>query len=142
MLDSSDMSVIESTAEIDLKPPVTAVVTAVKMSNTTIVKMSNTTPVPVKMSTTVSLDASNSIPKEARSIPTTSIRDTPRDTPTQEGSLLSANPTSVPRIAVAKPVVKSRHSKQHKRQRACPCCDPDNIENLLDKMIFMDQPPM
>lgn len=25
------------------------------------------------------------------------------------------------------------------RQRGCPCCDPDNLDNIIDKMMFMDK---
>ena len=32
---------------------------------------------------------------------------------------------------------KERHSKGT-RQRGCPCCDPDNIDNIVDKMMYMD----
>jgi len=34
----------------------------------------------------------------------------------------------------------ARHNKEV-RQRGCPCCDPDNIENLIDKMIFLEHAP-
>lgn len=37
--------------------------------------------------------------------------------------------------------IKPRHDKEIKR-RGCPCCDPDNLDNLVDKMIFMEYPPM
>lgn len=37
-------------------------------------------------------------------------------------------------------LLKPRHDKEMKR-RGCPCCDPDNLDNLVDKMIFMQQPP-
>lgn len=33
-----------------------------------------------------------------------------------------------------------RHSKGT-RQRGCPCCDPDNIDNIVDKMLFLDSAP-
>jgi len=34
----------------------------------------------------------------------------------------------------------ARHNKEV-RQRGCPCCDPDNIDNLIDKMIFLEHAP-
>lgn len=33
-----------------------------------------------------------------------------------------------------------RHDKETRR-RGCPCCDPDNLDHLIDKMLFMDLPP-
>lgn len=36
--------------------------------------------------------------------------------------------------------LQPRHEKEVKR-RGCPCCDPDNIDLLVDKLIFMELPP-
>lgn len=36
---------------------------------------------------------------------------------------------------------KARHSSKGVRQRGCPCCDPDNMDNILDKIIYFDAPP-
>jgi hypothetical protein len=33
-----------------------------------------------------------------------------------------------------------RHSKGV-RARGCPCCDPENIDNIVDKLLFMSTPP-
>lgn len=35
---------------------------------------------------------------------------------------------------------KPRHEKGV-RPRGCPCCDPDNIDNIVDKMLFLETPP-
>eukprot|EP01038_Epipyxis_sp_PR26KG_P008025 gene8025-10874_t len=35
---------------------------------------------------------------------------------------------------------KPRHDKDL-RQRGCPCCDPDNLDNIVDKMLFLEYPP-
>lgn len=35
----------------------------------------------------------------------------------------------------------ARHDKEAKR-RGCPCCDPDNLDHLVDKMLFMEYPQM
>ena len=35
---------------------------------------------------------------------------------------------------------KIRHSKGV-RPRGCPCCDPDNMENIVDKLLFLNAPP-
>jgi hypothetical protein len=34
----------------------------------------------------------------------------------------------------------SRHNKGV-RQRGCPCCDPDNVDNIVDKLLFFENPP-
>jgi hypothetical protein len=36
--------------------------------------------------------------------------------------------------------LQKRH-KKGTRPRGCPCCDPSNIDNILDKMIFLEAPP-
>jgi hypothetical protein len=54
----------------------------------------------------------------------------------------------IPSVKESRPVVVKytgeptapRHSKE-KRQRGCPCCDPDSVENLIDKMIFLEHSP-
>eukprot|EP01039_Chlorochromonas_danica_P008418 gene8418-9278_t len=33
-------------------------------------------------------------------------------------------------------VATTRHEKGSGRRRGCPCCDPDNLDNLVDKMLF------
>ncbi len=33
-----------------------------------------------------------------------------------------------------------RHNKGV-RQRGCPCCDPDNLDNIVDKILFLETPP-
>ena len=38
--------------------------------------------------------------------------------------------------AIAPPV---RH-KKGTRPRGCPCCDPDNIDNVVDKLFFTNAP--
>lgn len=35
---------------------------------------------------------------------------------------------------------KPRHQKGV-RPRGCPCCDPSNIDNIVDKLLFFDTPP-
>lgn len=34
-----------------------------------------------------------------------------------------------------------RHEKGARGPRGCPCCDPDNIDNITDRMLFFDTPP-
>lgn len=33
-----------------------------------------------------------------------------------------------------------RHKKGGSRPRGCPCCDPDNLDNIVDKFLFLDTP--
>lgn len=35
---------------------------------------------------------------------------------------------------------KPRHQKGV-RQRGCPCCDPDNLDNIVDRLLYFDAPP-
>ena len=60
----------------------------------------------------------------------------------------TSTPTLSPAVmAVEQPInqnillgnTPSRHNKGV-RARGCPCCDPDNIDNIVDKM-FLDAPP-
>jgi len=37
-------------------------------------------------------------------------------------------------------IAKPRHIKGT-RPRGCPCCDPDNIDNIIDQIIFNNTPP-
>ena len=59
---------------------------------------------------------------------------------------------SVPEVLSRGPVLKQvtadedeetslRHKKGGTRPRACPCCDPDNIDNIVDRMLFLNSPP-
>jgi hypothetical protein len=34
----------------------------------------------------------------------------------------------------------SRHDKGSTRPRGCPCCDPDNIDNIVDQLLFQHYP--
>ena len=34
-----------------------------------------------------------------------------------------------------------RRHKKGTRPRGCPCCDPSNVDNIIDKMIFLETPP-
>jgi hypothetical protein len=36
----------------------------------------------------------------------------------------------------------ARHEKgSGVRPRGCPCCDPDNVDNIVDKLLFLETPP-
>jgi hypothetical protein len=140
-------------------------VTTVKMSNTTTVKMGNTKSAPEKskfdkesyshniiivktLSTVVGIQssatntASSAALAAQQSSPSVQVR---MGDIQPKGSLMSANPTAAPRV-VASPTegatVKSRQTKHEQKRRGCPCCDPDNLDNLIDRMIFLDQAPM
>ena len=45
---------------------------------------------------------------------------------------------------ISSTTVDSGLQKRHKkgtRPRGCPCCDPSNVDNIIDKMIFLETPP-
>jgi hypothetical protein len=44
----------------------------------------------------------------------------------------------VPRKLPSSTVIP-RHEKGGRRS-GCPCCDPDNLDNIVDKILFMDNP--
>lgn len=85
--------------------------------------------------------------------PVTQVSMTPVKVPMQFNE---TNPKTVSKITDEIPVPTSRsyifpvkkeedkvivrHNKEEKR-RGCPCCDPDNLDHLLDKIMFMEYPP-
>ena len=45
---------------------------------------------------------------------------------------------------ISSTIADSGLQKRHKkgtRPRGCPCCDPGNVDNIIDKMIFLETPP-
>jgi hypothetical protein len=52
---------------------------------------------------------------------------------------MTANDRPIVAKTIGKPT--PRHEKGQTRRGACPCCDPDNLELLNDKMIFLELPP-
>jgi hypothetical protein len=55
---------------------------------------------------------------------------------------LSSSSASRPAIVTAiDDGVDVRHQKGTSRARGCPCCDPDNLENLIDSYLFLETPP-
>jgi len=50
-------------------------------------------------------------------------------------------PPAVVQAADGETGPRARHEKGGVRARGCPCCDPDNIENIIDKILFLDTPP-
>jgi hypothetical protein len=50
-------------------------------------------------------------------------------------------PPTATAAAVRQADDRPRHDKGGVRPRGCPCCDPDNIENIIDKILFLDVPP-
>jgi len=59
--------------------------------------------------------------------------------------ILPSNAMSInPKPMIAKKstgIPPIRHEKGIRGPRGCPCCDPDNIENITDKILFLDCPP-
>ena len=37
--------------------------------------------------------------------------------------------------------IEIRHKKGGTRQRGCPCCDPDSLENIVDRLLLQNAPP-
>lgn len=37
--------------------------------------------------------------------------------------------------------IEVRHKKGGVRQRGCPCCDPDSLENVVDRLLLQNTPP-
>ena len=56
------------------------------------------------------------------------------DTPT---TIKQSRPPTYNEIDI---IAKPRHNKGS-RPRGCPCCDPDNIDNIIDQIIFNNTPP-
>lgn len=51
---------------------------------------------------------------------------------------------TAPQLLISSSDALSGITKRHKkgsRPRGCPCCDPDSIDNIVDKMIFLESPP-
>mmetsp|Transcript_23997 Transcript_23997/g.35223 ORF Transcript_23997/g.35223 Transcript_23997/m.35223 type:complete len:284 (+) Transcript_23997:57-908(+) len=44
-------------------------------------------------------------------------------------------------IATMQSTVPVVRHKKGVRQRGCPCCDPDNMDNIIDKLLYLDTPP-
>ena len=37
--------------------------------------------------------------------------------------------------------IEVRHKRGGVRQRGCPCCDPDSLENVVDRLLLQNTPP-
>ena len=45
-----------------------------------------------------------------------------------------------PDLSGAAATIVPRHKKGGTRPRGCPCCDPDNLDNIIDSMLFSHYP--
>ena len=63
-------------------------------------------------------------------VPSTNTNE-PKKVESQNMQMLSASASAVP----------AKRHKKGTRPRGCPCCDPDSIDNIIDKMIFLETPP-
>ena len=95
----------------------------------------------------VRVPLSDAIAQNDETHETSSSSSTTSISPAPTSSLSVSIPVVLPAKNSRPLVVKSlgepvgpRHSKE-KRQRGCPCCDPDSVENLIDKMIFLEHSP-
>lgn len=72
---------------------------------------------------------------------------------TEPATAAKASTTSAPATAAPTPIVTysqpvpttgatiaPRHKKGGTRPRGCPCCDPDNLDNIIDSMMFSHYP--
>jgi hypothetical protein len=87
-------------------------------------------------------------------VATPSVRDTPPalDIMTSESITKSISaPASKSRNFNSQPMLQlpgsggggtlaARHDKGSTRPRGCPCCDPDNIDNIVDQLLFQHYP--
>lgn len=84
---------------------------------------------------------------ESSLMPTALAQQQVEVTPSSSSSSSIASAIRPPRPPVAAAAVarqaddRPRHDKGGVRPRGCPCCDPDNIENIIDKILFLDVPP-
>jgi hypothetical protein len=121
----------------DTAPPAAA---APPLPPPTMVKMKSTIPSPspslTSISSSQSPQASPTLPKMTPHLP--SPAQPPRPPP------IPMNVPSQPLLLKPKQLndegPKPRHQKGV-RQRGCPCCDPDNLDNIVDRLLYFDAPP-
>lgn len=97
---------------------------------------------PVRMSSTVN-PASISVPASVSSQSTTVKTSTASvaGVPPVGATVKKAGDFIVVKDGQERKSAAPRHEKGT-RPRGCPCCDPDNLDNIVDKMLFMDMPPL
>lgn len=97
---------------------------------------------PVRMSSTVN-PASISVPASvsSKATPTAPQTSSVPTVPPMASSVKKAGDFIVVKDGQERKSAAPRHEKGT-RPRGCPCCDPDNLDNLIDKMLFMDMPPL
>lgn len=69
---------------------------------------------------------------------------TPKETP-QVNVISSSVPKPIvsftpPDLSGSSATIAPRHKKGGTRPRGCPCCDPDNLDNIIDGMLFSHYP--
>ena len=118
----------------------------------------NITPVfmiPKPLTASTSTNTTTNILQPSHVINDTNTHNTTTNTLISSSNIISSEanytPTPItspiPVLVVEQPINRnillgntpSRHNKGV-RARGCPCCDPDNIDNIVDKM-FLDAPP-
>lgn len=106
--------------------------------------------VPTAASAEVDIDASNAISSVDAStskapltkeptLPTHPTLPSPTDLTPKQPSVLVPSQRAISSFLkpTAKPLVTRKHDKNAGvRQRGCPCCDPDNIDNIVDSMFM------
>lgn len=97
---------------------------------------------PVRMSSTVnpaSISVAASVSSKAT--PTAPQAASAPSVPPLASSVKKAGDFIVVKDGQERKSAAPRHEKGT-RPRGCPCCDPDNLDNIIDKMLFMDMPPL
>jgi hypothetical protein len=92
-----------------------------------------------KLSTSAALSSTegNSSVKEHKE---TSLKSAEPSTKTNEPKKVESQNIHMLSSSTTSGSIAKRH-KKGTRPRGCPCCDPDSIDNIIDKMIFLETPP-
>jgi hypothetical protein len=98
-------------------------------------------------SATVSKVAAPIVPKSENTLP---VPPAPVSVASEPITNPVSAPAAKPKISSSQPMFQlpsggggtlaSRHDKGSTRPRGCPCCDPDNIDNIVDQLLFQHYP--
>jgi len=136
-----DMIAPLSTASV---PEASPIATAASSTPPISVRMANKSATTLSPVTTAPSSAVPEVPVPApapattTAEPATAVKMSPAAAPT------TAAPTPI--ITYSQPVptngatIAPRHKKGSTRPRGCPCCDPDNLDNIIDTMMFSHYP--
>jgi hypothetical protein len=112
----------------------------------TMVRMKATTPSPSPSSSSMTSSpqpSSAPSPTLAKMKPESYSEPRPPPVSVQQSVSMSL-PNQQPLILQPKQIHDEEPKPRHKkgvRQRGCPCCDPDNLDNIVDRLLYFDAPP-